>query len=195
MPAYRLELWFDYNNKTLDWGMAVANPGGPPPFANGGTAITPTLYTDPKGKKRKKVSFPGENSTIDVYVFDVTSPPNVVRVLDFIQVDFEKANPGQPGQGNNNNPAPDAPAIRQGLPGLDFNGAANGGANGTTLGTGQENTIYSSPTPLTAQRRWSGQDGYETLTPGNYTFTVVIRVTDPSNGQIQLNIDPEMDIS
>jgi len=191
MPAYRLELWFDYNAQSLNWGAAVANanaPGYNPanPFATGGSAIQQSTVN---GKQVVTITGAGNNSTMDVYLFDV-SGDGVSRDLQWIEVDFEKANQGA---GGGSNPDADAAGLRTGLSGLAFMGASDGGANGTTTGVGQENTICNATT-LTAQRRWSGQNGFESLTPGNYTFTVACVVT-PHNGGLALQIDPEMDIS
>ena len=182
MPAYRLEIWFNYTNQTVNWGVAQATGGGTPPFSNGGTAIA-------QSNNKVTITGAGNNSTMDVYVFDA-SGDGTTRQLQWIEVDFEKANQGS---GGGNDPVQSAPGLRDGMSGADFMGAANGGANGTTTGVGQENTIFSAPSGTTAQRRWSMTSGFTQLTPGDYTFTVAI-VPSLVGGAVTLQIDPEMDI-
>lgn len=177
MAAYRLEVWFNYSNGGVDWGLAQANAGGNPPFSNGGTAI-------PKTGSVVRVSGAGINSSLDIYVFDTTGD-GVSRDLQFIRVDYEKA----AGNSSNQNPIPDASGLRDGLTGVAFCGTASG----YTTGVGQEETVFSAPAGTVAQRRWSLAAGYEGLTPGHYTFTVQLVVTPTGGGQTFI-IDPEMDI-
>ena len=182
MAAYRLEIWFNYSTGTIDWGMAQANAGGSPPFSNGGTAI-------PRSGSTVTITGAGNSSTMDIYLFDTTGD-GVSRDLQWIEVDFEKANQGV---GSGRDPVQDSAGLRDGITGLAFMGAQNGGANGLTSGVGQEDTIFSAPTGTVAQRRWSMNAGFEQLTPGNYTFTVALVVTPHGVGQV-FQLDPEIDI-
>jgi hypothetical protein len=182
MAAYRLEIWFNYSTGAIDWGAAVANAGGNPPFSNGGAAI-------PRNGSTVSIRGAGNSSTMDIYVFDATGD-GVSRDLQWIAVDFEKANQGV---GGGRDPVQDASGLRGGITGAAFMGASNGGANGTTQGVGSEDSIFSAPSGTVAQRRWSLNAGFEQLTPGNYTFTVALVVTPRGGGQ-PFVIDPEMDI-
>src|SRR5688500_20193239 len=104
MGAYRLEVWFNYPQGTIDWGIAQAAAGGSPPFRNGGTAL-------PKNSQGVvTINGAGGNSTFDIYVFDVSND-QVARTLQSIQIDYEKAGGAGPGQGNN--PIGDAAALRR----------------------------------------------------------------------------------
>jgi hypothetical protein len=181
MGAYRLEVWFNYPQGTIDWGIAQAAAGGNPPFSNGGTAL-------PKNSDGVvTITGAGRNSTFDIYLFDV-SGDQVARTLQSIQIDYEKAGGAGPGQGRN--PIGDAAGLRNGLTGAQFSGQAGG----YTSGVGQEETIFSAPagTPA-AQRRWSLIAGYEGLTPGRYSFTASTVVAE-GNSNKTLGFDPEMDI-
>ncbi len=178
MASYRLEVWFNYAQGTSGWGISQAAAGGNPPFSNGGTGLP-----NPGGVV--SITGAGNNSSFDIYVFDVTND-GVARDLQFIRIDYERA----AGNSSNTNPVADASGLRDGMTGLQFCGTASG----YTSGVGQEHTIFSAPagTPP-AQRRWSLSSGYEGLTPGHYTFTVKLVVT-PSGGGVTFSIDPEMDI-
>jgi len=182
VAAYRMEIWFNYSTGAINWGAAQANAGGNPPFSNGGSAI-------PKSGNTVTITGAGNSSSMDVYVFDATGD-SVSRDLQWIEVDFEKANQGA---GSGRDPVQDASGLRAGMTGLQFMGAQNGGANGTTQGVGSEDSIFSAPAGTVAQRRWSMNAGFERLTPGNYTFTVALVVTPHGGGQ-PFVIDPEMDI-
>lgn len=176
MAAFRLEVWFNYATGVSGWGMAQAAASGNPPFSNGGTALT-------KVGDKVSISGAGNNSSFDIYVFDVTGD-GVARDLQFIRIDYERAT----GNSSNANPIADAAGLRDGLTGLEFCGTASG----YTSGVGQEETIFSAP-GTTAQRRWSLSRGYEGLTPGNYTFTIQLVVTPTGQGKT-FSVDPEMDI-
>lgn len=181
MSAYRLEVWFDYPDGTIGWGIAEAAAGGNPPFSNGGTAL-------PKNADGVvTITGAGSNSSFDIYVFD-TSGDQVARTMQSIQIDYEKAGGAGPGQGNN--PIGDAARLRAGMTGAQFSGQAGG----YTSGVGQEQTILSAPagTPP-AQRRWSLAAGYEGLTPGRYSFTASM-VINQGNDSKTIGFDPEMDI-
>lgn len=181
MGAYRLEVWFNYPQGAVDWGISQANTGGNPPFSNGGTGLAKNA------NGVVTITGAGTNSTFDIYVFDVSND-QVSRDLQWIRVDYEKAAGNSPGQSRD--PIRDAAGLRDGLTGAQF----SGGANGFPSGVGQEDTIFSAPsgTP-TAQRRWSLNAGYEGLTPGHYTFSVAIVVTPTGGGKV-MAFDPEMDI-
>lgn len=178
MASYRLEVWFNYTTGAVSWGMAQAAAGGNPPFSNGGTGLP-----NPGGVV--SIRGAGNNSSFDIYVFDVTGD-GVARDLQFIRIDYERAAGNSP----NTNPVPDAAGLRDGMTGLQFCGTVSG----YTSGVGQEHTIFSAPAGTqAAQRRWSLTQGYEGLTPGHYTFTVQLVVT-PTGGGKAFIIDPEMDI-
>ena len=178
MASYRLEVWFNYATGGVDWGMAQEVGNTNPPFEDGGTALP-----NPGGVV--SITGAGNNSSFDIYVFDVTGD-GVSRDLQFIRIDYERAT----GNSLNSNPIGDANGLRDGMTGAVFCGSAAG----VTRGQGEEEQIFSAPagTPA-AQRRWSLYDGYEGLTPGHYTFTVQLVVT-PSGGGVTFSIDPEMDI-
>lgn len=181
MGAYRLEVWFNYPEGTIAWGMAQAAAGGNPPFSNGGTA----LPTNTDGVVT--ITGAGNNSDFDIYLFDV-SGDQVPRTLQSIEIDYEKAGGAGPGQGNN--PIGDAARLRAGMTGAQFCGRADG----FTSGVGQEETILSAPagTPA-AQRRWSLAAGYEGLTPGRYSFTASMVINQGADSKT-IGFDPEMDI-
>lgn len=178
MASYRLEVWFNYATGAVNWGMAQAAANGNPPFSNGGTTLA-----KPNGVV--SISGAGNNSSFDIYVFDVTGD-GALRDLQFIRIDYERAT----GNSSNANPIGDAAGLRNGMTGQQFCGTASGYISGV----GQEDTIFSAPagTPP-AQRRWSLSQGYEGLTPGHYTFTIQLVVT-PSGQGVTFSIDPEMDI-
>ena len=185
MGTYRLEIWFDYNQQTIDWGVAQApaqppNPGNPP-FSNGGTALPKTA------DGTVQITGAGNSSTFDVYVFDVT-PGNAARVLQTIEIDYEVGRNPVPGQGRD--PFSDASGLRSGLTGAAF----AGNANGYTTGIGQENTVFCAP-GKTAQRRWSLAAGFEGLSRGHYSFdgTLTVAPQGATQGET-LSFDPEMDI-
>lgn len=177
MASFRLEVWFNYSTGASDWGMAQAAANGNPPFSNGGTALA-------KNNGVVSISNAGNNSSFDIYVFDVTGD-GVSRDLQFIRIDYERAT----GNSSNANPIPDATGLRNGMTGQQFCGTANGYVSGVN----QEDTIFSAPAGTSAQRRWSLASGYEGLTPGHYTFTIQLVVTPTGGGQT-FSIDPEMDI-
>jgi len=178
MASYRLEAWFNYTSGDSGWGMAQALANGNPPFSNGGSALA-------KVNNVVSITGAGNNSSFDIYVFDVTGD-GVSRELQFIRIDYERAT----GNASNANPIADAAGLRNGLTGQQFCGTAGGYSSGA----GQEDTIFSAPAnTLPAQRRWSLASGYEGLTPGHYTFSIQLVVT-PSGQGVTFTIDPEMDI-
>lgn len=179
MGVYRLEVWFNYPAGTIDWGMAQDTAGGNPPFSNGGTALAKN------SSGVVTINGAGNNSTFDIYVFDV-SGDGVARDLQWIRVDYERA----AGNSSGGDPISSAGPLRAGMTGAQFSGTAGG----FTSGVNQEDTIVSAPAGTTAQRRWSLDSGYVGLTPGRYTFDVDLVVT-PANGGKVLAFDPEMDIN
>lgn len=177
MASYRLEVWFNYATGVTGWGMAQANPGGDPPFSNGGSALA-------KVDDKVSIRGAGNSSSFDIYVFDVTND-GVARDLQYIRIDYERAQ----GNSSNRDPISWAPALRDGMTGEQFCSRAGG----YTSGVGEEEIVFSAPGTPTAQRRWSLASGYQGITPGHYTFTVQLVVTPTGSGKA-LFIDPEMDI-
>lgn len=177
MASYRLEVWFNYATGSSDWGLAQANPGGDPPFSNGGNVV-------PRNGSVVSVRGAGNSSSFDIYVFDITND-GVARDLQYIRVDYERAQ----GNSSNRDPISSAPSLRDGMTGEQFCSRAGG----YTAGVGEEEKVFSAPGTPTAQRRWSLASGYVGVTPGHYTFTVQLVVT-PTGGGKALFIDPEMDI-
>jgi hypothetical protein len=189
MANYRLEIWFNYRNEKVDWGVALANPGGNPPFSNGGTPLSKN------GNKVTLTGIPNDSVPFDIYLFDNTGD-TVARQLQWFALDYEEASTPAPGQVGRD-PISDAESLRTGQDGDTFMGLGAGGRNGNTSGQGSENNITCAPgTPL-AERRWSADIGYgETLaSPGNYQFTAAFVIGSPSEGSVKgFTVDPEMDI-
>lgn len=175
MGIYRLEIWFNSPQGTIDWGIAQATGGGATPFQNGGTRLA-------KNNDVVSINGAGNSSTFDIYVFDV-SGDGVARQLDSIEIDYERATGGS---GDPRNPISWGDNLRNGMTGAQFSGTADG----YTTGIGQEETVFSAPAPMTAQRRWSLASGYQGVTPGHYTFDATITVS----GQ-EFSFDPEMDVN
>lgn len=187
MPSYRLEIWFDFKNDKVDWGMAqtLPNSSDSTPFASGGNKVS---------KNDGKVVMPGSaNQAFDIYLFD-ESGDDAGRRLQWFAIDYEEAANPSPGQ-TTNNPIGNAATLRSGVTGDTFMGTIAGGAVGTTGAVGQENHIVSDNGNL-ANRRWSLAQGYsQALTAGNYSFTVAFVIGSPSEGMVKgFTVDPEMDI-
>lgn len=179
MGIYRLEIWFNALQNTIDWGIAQATGGGNTPFMNGGTPLTKN------SDGVVIINGAGSSSQFDIYVFDV-SGDNVERELQSITIDYERGE-GSTNQGRD--PIAGADALRNGMSGAQFDGKAKG----QTQGVGQEDTVFCAPN-LTAQRRWSLSSGYQGVQTGYYTFDASITVTPPAGGQ-NLSFDPEMEIN
>jgi hypothetical protein len=178
MGIYRLEIWFNAQQNSIDWGVAEATGGGNTPFQNGGNPLA-------KNNGVVTITGAGNRSTFDIYVFDVTGD-GVARQMQTIEIDYERA-AGGPNQGRD--PISWGDSLRAGMTGAQF----NGDANGYTAGVGQEDTVFCAP-GLTAQRRWSMASGYQGVMPGHYTFDASIVMTPPNPGQV-FSFDPEMDIN
>ena len=168
MANYRLELWFNFDGSgSAGWGL-VKHP-------NDGDKRTVMPVTD------GVVTIPdGPSSRLDIEVFDAST--SGTHSLDSVTVDFEIASDPQTGQGNN--PVSDAPALR-------------GGETGSTFSSGPQTSqvIYSYPGgERTALQAWDDRNSFETLTNGNYCFTVTILSTPAGGTQQTFSIDPEIDI-
>lgn len=186
MSRYRLELWF-YSQEggpdpALFWGIAKANVDDDVTFSQGGTPIA---------NVNNVVTIPdGSSSSFDIYLIDASSD-NVARNLDFIKIDYETA-PNF--NSSNKDPLADAPGLRAGMTGAQFNGPQTGAAGYT--GTTGELTVWSTTSQIVGQRRWSLANGFEGLTDGHYAFTGTVTVSLASNSSsVQtFSFDPEMDI-
>ena len=171
MSQYRLELWFNFDGSgSQGWGV-VQNPNSTNRVVMPVSAAGVVAITD------------GSSSSLDIKVFDASSSGS--HSLDYVDVDFEIASDPQSGQGKD--PVTDAPNLRAGETGSTFS------SNPST----SQQTIYSYPGgQLTALQGWDSNNSFESLTNGNYTFTVTLKSTPVGVNQTQkvFNIDPEFDI-
>lgn len=171
MANYRMELWFNFDGTgSSGWGV-VKHP-------NDGSKRTVMTITD------GVVTIPdGPGSSLDIKVFDASS--SGTHSLDYVDVDFEIASDSQPGQ--TNNPVADAPNLRAGETGSQF--------SSNPSSSNQE--IYSYPGGTqTALQGWDSNNSFESLSVGNYTFTVTLKSTPQGGNSTQqtFNIDPEIDV-
>jgi hypothetical protein len=168
MANYRMELWFNFDDNSSGWGV-VKHPDNSSkrtvlPVTNGVVTITD-----------------GPSSSLDITVFDASS--SGTHSLDYVDVDFEIASQSQSGQ--TANPVADAPNLRAGETGSQF--SSNPSTNN------QE--IYSYPSGTkTALEGWDSNNSFESLSVGNYTFTVTLKSTPTGGTQQTFTIDPEFDI-
>jgi hypothetical protein len=168
MANYRMELWFNFDDNSSGWGV-VKHPDNS--SKREVMTITDGVVTITDGP----------SSSLDIKVFDASS--SGTHSLDYVDVDFEIATDSQPGQ--TANPVADAPTLRGGETGGQF--SSNPSASN------QE--IYSYPTGTkTALEGWDSNNSFESLTLGNYTFTVTLKSTPAGATQQTFTIDPEIDI-
>jgi hypothetical protein len=168
MANYRMELWFNFDDTSSGWGV-VKHPNNS--SKREVMTITDGIVTIPDGP----------SSSLDIKVFDASS--SGTHSLDYVDVDFEIATDSQPGQ--TANPVADAPNLRTGETGSQFS------SNPST--SNQE--IYSYPGGTrTALEGWDSNNSFESLSVGNYTFTVTLKSTPTGGTQQTFSIDPEMEI-
>jgi hypothetical protein len=198
MPNFRLEIWFDFDKDKCEWGVAQAsaNSNDTTPFQSGGSEIG-------KNNDKTKVAVPGSaNQGFDIYLFDMSNQDQQ-RKLQWFAIDYEQAATPAPGQ-SGRDPVPSADTLRTGVTGDVFMGAVPisqgssqtvGGSNGVNWGVGQENNVVCDHNNA-AKRRWSLNQGYgQSLTAGNYAFTIGFVIGSPTEGKVKaFSVDPEMDI-
>jgi hypothetical protein len=169
MANYRMELWFNFDDTTAGWGVVRHPDNGSKRAVM--TASDGVVDIDD-----------GSASSLDIQVFDASS--SGTHSLDYLNVDFEIASDPQPGQ-TNKDPVADAPALRAGETGTQFSSAGNS----------NDQVIYSYPGgQRNALQGWNSRNNFESLTAGNYSFTVTIKSTPAGGTQQTFTIDPELDI-
>jgi hypothetical protein len=174
---YRLELWFDWEQPAkgpeqkyhLHWGLASSSDNG--------ATWTPVHKVDNNG--HKTVSVTGAGSTLQIWLFDVSSQPDSNSITK-VTLAFTPANSATSG-----NPFADAADFQNGVTGSAF-----------TAATAGQLTVQSKPAK-TAQAGWYYTKGPVALSNGDWTFTgsATMQLLTPTSASRIFSFDPEIDIN